>query len=587
VSADYVSPSKRTRRQVQSAIENDENLNPVEFEVEDISPSKTATPSRRQSLAASKATPVTPSTPRHRDAFTKGPATPRHVVMSAGKLFKRMTPHSALTPSSIQTVYHTARQQLARSADPGRLTGRDAEREQLNSFLQRCSSANPSGCLYVSGPPGTGKSAMIQAVTDEYATTTTGVSKAFVNCMSIKSSKDLCNTLLELLNEEHNLNEAQALATLEKLFVPKKKTGPVYLVVLDEIDHLLELGLETLYRLFEWSMHKTARVVMIGIANALDLTSRFLPRLKSKNLKPELLPFLPYTASQIEKIITARLKKLLPPSEEESKFVPFIHPAAILLCAKKVASQSGDLRKAFDICRRALDLVERETKDKHEQEAREKVLQMTPSRKPLGDNANLSSPPRTGVRDSTQVAAETLRAITVEDAPRVSPMHLSKVTAATFGNGMSQRLKCLNLQQKAALCALVALERRNKAAAAAAASSGTPSSKTQTLTPTVKMLYDSYCKLCKRDSVLHPLSSQEFREVVGHLEEAGLVTPVDGKTGSLVVTQTPSRKGHRSGFPAAEEKRVASCVGEKEVEQVTDDVGAGILKSILSGDALD
>ncbi|KAK1989821.1 cell division control protein [Colletotrichum falcatum] len=583
-------PTKRTRRQTRAALDNDENADPegaatpeLDRQSDDdayVEPaSKTIKRSRTQTF--SKTVPITPQTPRHRDAFANSPSTPRQVVKSAGRLFQRLTPQSPLTPGSLQTIYHSARQLFARGADPGQLVGREREREQLVQFVQRCSSSTPSGCLYISGPPGTGKSAMVKEVTGELTQSTT-VRQAYVNCMSVKSSKDLYNTLLDLLGYDSDLSETMAMEELQKVFVTKKKGSPVYLLVLDEIDHILTMGLESLYRLFEWSLQQPSRLVLVGIANALDLTDRFLPRLKSKNLRPELLPFHPYSAAQIKSIITTRLMALLPTDSKE-KTLPFFHPAAIELCSRKVSSQTGDLRKAFEICRRALDVVESETRRQHENEAREKVLQMTPSRKPLGENVN-STGSSGSSRSVSHVAAASLQALTVESAPRVLLKHLNQVTQAAFSNGTNQRLKALNLQQKAALCSLVALEKRNRAKMA---TSLTTPTKSQTLAPTVKALYDTYSILCTRDSVLHPLSSSEFREVIGSLETLGLINPVDGKTGGLVTTQTPSKRGRKSVLPTGEDKRVASCVGEKEMESIAEGVGAGILSSILSGDALD
>jgi cell division control protein 6 len=416
---------------------------------------------------------------------------------------------------------------------------------------------------------------------------TEGVQSAYVNCMSIKSSKDLYNTLMEaVLGEGHDLSEADALNTLQELFCSKKKTSStVYLVMLDEIDHILTMGLECLYRLFEWSLQKPSRLTLVGIANALDLTDRFLPRLKSMNLKPELLPFLPYTAPQIKHIITTRLKSLMPQGKEA--YVPFIHPAAIELCSRKVSSQTGDLRKAFEICRRALDLIEMETRSKHEDEAREKLLQTTPSKRPLGEKVNDASG-RGQSKSIVQVMAESLKGLTVETAPRASIAHLNKVTAAAFSNGTTQRMKALNLQQKAALCALVAYEKRARENAKSADAAGTPSKSQTTLAPTVKMLFDTYCRLCTRESVLHPLSSSEFREVVGSLETLGLVNAVEGKNGSFMTPQTPSKRGRKAAAAASgNEKRIASATGEKDMESMTDGIGSGILKSILSGEALD
>ncbi|KAK7226562.1 hypothetical protein V2G26_014565 [Clonostachys chloroleuca] len=571
-------PSKRARRSTKPILYNDENQDPNSIaEDEDEVP-----PTIRKS--ALKLNPVTPSTPRHRDVFSS-PNTPRHVVMSAGKLFKRLTPSTPLSPSAIQTVYHNARQLFAHGTEPGRLIGRETERAQLSTFLDRCSpsSESPGGCLYVSGPPGTGKSAMITEIMQGY-TDREGVRASYVNCMSIKSSRDLYKTLLEELGYASDSSESEAVSTLQSIFCPKSQdsSSEVYLVTLDEIDHILTMGLESLYRMFEWSLQKSSRLVLIGIANALDLTDRFLPRLKAKNLKPDLLPFLPYTAVQIKQIITGRLKSLMPEGKEG--YVPFVHPAAIELCSRKVASQTGDLRKAFEICRRALDLIEQETRSKHEDEAREQLLQLTPTKRPLGEKVNGAS--GNGSKSIAQIMTRSLKSLTAETAPRASIGHLNKVTAAAFSNGTTQRLKTLNLQQKAALCSLVAFERRTRASFTSA--NGATPSKAQTMAPTIKALFETYCRLCTRDSVLHPLSGSEFREVVGSLETLGLVNAVDGKNGSFITPQTPSKRGRKTTTVASgDDKRIASAVAEKDMESMVDGIGAGILRSILSGEALD
>ncbi|KAI1171205.1 P-loop containing nucleoside triphosphate hydrolase protein [Nemania sp. FL0916] len=603
------SPSKRTRRQTRGSLVNDENADPQEVAIRDdadgdgsdtptshhkraiaeiIEESLPSTPSKRaRRLNDDKPVlkPVTPSTPRFRDALSRVPVTPRHRLMSAGRVSKGRTPQTPVTPSAIQTVYHHARQLFSRSADPGQLIGRDDERQHLTQYLQRCKSANPSGCIYVSGPPGTGKSAMVNEVS-EALVHSTRVKKAYVNCMSIKSSRDLYETLLEQISDSSSLPEGDAATIVEKLLMPRKKSTSVYLVILDEIDHILTLDLESLYKVFEWSMQKTSRLMLVGIANALDLTDRFLPRLKSRNLKPELLPFLPYSAAQIKTIITGRLKSLVP----EGSPLPFMHPAAIELCSRKVSNQTGDLRKAFEICRRAIDLVEMETKQKHEAEVKERILLSTPSRKPLGEKANLSSPSRnTSEKDVSSMLVISLKSLTIENAPRVSIAHLNKITAAAFGNGTNQRLKTLNLQQKAALCSLAALEKQNKTSRTLFVSSSP--SKSHSSAPTIKLLYETYCLLCTRDSLLHPLSGSEFREVIGSLETLSLVAEVDGKTGSLTMALTPSKRTKRGGFAAGaglvDERKVASCVGEKELALAVEGLGADILKSILSGEALD
>lgn len=57
------------------------------------------------------------------------------------------------------------------------------------------------------------------------------------------------------------------------------------LILLDEIDYLLTKDQDILYHLFDWCGVPSSRLVLVGIANALDFTSRFLPRLKAKGCK--------------------------------------------------------------------------------------------------------------------------------------------------------------------------------------------------------------------------------------------------------------------------------------------------------------
>ncbi|KAE8444988.1 hypothetical protein EG329_013994 [Mollisiaceae sp. DMI_Dod_QoI] len=595
--------SKRVKRQGRTEIFTDENDNPFigDFSHDKNQNGEPMDINQSSQSIFTKSVPLkhcvaekhvvqnpTPQTPRHRDVLSKnGPITPRHRVTVTGKPLTPRTPRTPVTPGgSITTVYSKARQLFTRSSEPGRLIGRETEREELSTFIQNGVDRTSGGCTYVSGPPGTGKSAMVNEVTESFEESAL-LQKAYINCMSMKTSKDLYGKLLETFCEGVDVMEGDELKALQTIFVPRKKTKSIYLVTLDEIDHVLSLDLEILYKLFEWSLQKSSHLILIGIANALDLTDRFLPRLKARNLKPQLLPFLPYNATQIKTVITTRLKSLLAADSPTPEYIPFLHPAAIELCSRKVSSQTGDLRKAFDICRRAIDLIEAETKQKHETALKQQILQDSPSKRPLEENNNLSSPTVTSPRKmANKTLSHSFSALTVETAPRALISHVNKITSATFGNGANQRLKALNLQQKAALCALVALEKRKREAVANVMA--TPS-KSKTAAPTIKALYSVYCMLCTRDSILHPLTSTEFRDVVGSLETLSLVSAVDGRNGSFIALTTPNKRGRKfgSGIGIGDEKRVGSCVGEKEVAQAVEGLGAGILKSILSGEGLD
>ncbi|KAH8698287.1 putative cell division control protein Cdc6 [Talaromyces proteolyticus] len=554
-----LSPSKIDSHFKASKPVNNENVKPTEFK--------------------------TPQSKRFRDALANSPpVTPKHRVQVGGKSLTPRTPRNAGAPATNITVYTPARQMFARSANPGRLIGRERERAEMTSFIEGGMESRKGGCMYISGPPGTGKSAMLDEVCRDLNVHSV-VKSTHVNCVSMRTARDIYGKLIETLCDDSEVFSMSEAEKLKSMFIPAKKSTNLYLVTLDEIDHLLTADPEILYSLFEWSLNSKSHLLLIGIANALDLTDRFLPRLKSNNMKPILLPFLPYSAAQIADVINARLRSLLPTREDiPSGFVPFVQPAAVQLCAKKVASQTGDLRKAFDLVKRAIDVIEQETQTKLEKENTNDVTK-SPSKPALTENVNLSSPPRTP-NDKVRTLVDTYTALT---APRASIAHVARITAAVFSQGTTQRLQGLNLQQKAALCALVALDRKRRSGKMCV----TPS-KSKTAAPTVRELFDSYCSLCRLDNVLHPLTATEFKDVIGSLETLGLVGEFQGRgrggtiaSGSGIM-RTPSKSGSSASTPfrGTDEKGLACFVMEKEIVDQIAGPGEGILKAMLAGDCL-
>ncbi|KAJ6263425.1 Cell division control protein [Drechslerella dactyloides] len=569
------SPSKKNVMSTATTVDEAYKISKPSFGIENFKKSTPSTPQKRDRIQ------VLPITPRHR-VLLPGSATKRTPKTPGGRIIDVLTPGTPGTPSS-KTIFTTGKNLFVRSAAPGRLVGRDKERTQLSDFLAEKLANKTGGCMYVSGPPGTGKSALLAEVIADLATD--GIKMVYVNCMATKDPKSIYSKLAEdFLGDESILGNY--VDALEQLFVPKKKSdAAVSIIVLDEMDSLLTKDQEILYKIFEWSFAKTSKLVLVGIANALDLTDRFLPRLKARNFEPTLLPVLPYSAEQIATVVTNRLKTL---NDEtcDAAWIPLIHPTAITLCSKKVAQSTGDLRKCFDICRKAIDMVEQETRTKmHQQQqqaeetgtktdaentptkgsATPMVITPTPTpRKPLSETVVDANSPTTTKPSFTKT--NLLQSLTALSAPRATLAHIARISTTSFGITSNTRLKSLNINQKAVVCALVVLSRKTNGG-------GVP----------VKDLWQRYLELCKADNVLFPtVTKMEFLDILSGLEAAG-VAEVDGGTGGSGVAGTPSKRGRKAAVVGKEERLIRATVKEDEVKAVVGADGGQVLMKMFSG----
>lgn len=71
--------------------------------------------------------------------------------------------------------------------------------------------------------------------------------------------------------------------------------------------------------------------LLLGIANALDLTDRILPRLQSRpKCKPKLLNFTPYSKDQLVAILKDRLSRVRRPGEYSKDLIMYSHIISFL-----------------------------------------------------------------------------------------------------------------------------------------------------------------------------------------------------------------------------------------------------------------
>ncbi len=121
-------------------------------------------------------------------------------------------------------------------------------------------------------------------------------------------------------------------------------------VLLDEIDQLVTRDQLVLYNLFDWPRRAHSKLIVIGIANTMDLPERLLPKVHSR-LGLQRVSFAAYSSLQLEQIARQRL----------GPYTALFDGAALQLVARKVAATTADARRALEVLRRALLLAERES----------------------------------------------------------------------------------------------------------------------------------------------------------------------------------------------------------------------------------
>lgn len=379
------------------------------------------------------------------------------------------------------------------NVDEAWLPTRKEHYERIMSFLDKSigSSASHENCLYITGPPGSGKTAQMDLIIREkfhelvlgcgnklpsheanvlntsYFECADGNFKSValtkINCIALKTGSDVYTKIYNEFSSK-TLSERKMKASLEDVetFI-RSKPNTSFVLILDEMDKLATSGSQygqatkLIVDLFVLTKSKDINLTLIGIANSLDMKDKFLAHLNIRtDILPDVLGFQPYTCEQMVEIVKSKLSK-------SHGSLEVFQPMAITFAAKKCAGNTGDLRKLVDLLRASVEVLETESLKK----------------------------------DPNVIGA------------RVTIAHVAKVVS-TYMNHPSRKTKLtrLNVQQKVVLCCIVNKEKydlfRGK--------------------NTIDEVYDYYTKLLQKSGVMNPLGRSEFYESCNALQTFGVVS---------------------------------------------------------------
>lgn len=398
------------------------------------------------------------------------------------------------------------------------IIGRSVEKEVIQAYLS--SGKTDSKSLYISGPPGTGKTALISSSLSRLPPDQCKVS--FVNCMGL-STTGKHRELWSRVGKDWELIDAAKMKKTketEQQVVEQglKTSSQLFVLVLDEVDFLLNANSKNSAQLLHTLLSlpaaasNNATVKVISISNSLDLTSRKSISALLGNQQPNNLTFAAYGNKEMVEIIKSRVQQAAQICQEGQPIQ--FDDKAIELVARKVEASNGDLRMCLSVSHGAVGVAEDEWKKKLEKVG----PGATPSK------INLS---------------HVLKSLTAYNKLKASAAYGSGVASSSGSSAVDNKVRSLNLQVRIILLALIVARRRAslglRPAHASAASLHITTAPSPTATPsiiTAEALYPTYVYLLTQaSSPFAPAAHADYLDLVMQAEVVGLVL-VEGPGGS-------------------------------------------------------
>uniref|UniRef100_A0AC35TQY9 Origin recognition complex subunit 1 n=1 Tax=Rhabditophanes sp. KR3021 TaxID=114890 RepID=A0AC35TQY9_9BILA len=293
----------------------------------------------------------TPSPPKSLKKQAKSPAIKI-------KKAKKSESHSTKSSAMIKAVKNVEKSELKdlvgalnklhTSETPDKLVCREIEVAAIKSFINLAiSNEGESSAMYISGVPGTGKTASVLQVLKSLSKDKKKTFDfCYVNGMELPQQNKVFSEIYKELCNNVTIAPTKARLALNEMFQRKDASRKPVIILVDELDLLITKRHDIMYDIFNWTTCIDARVSVISIANALDLPERILSQRVTSRIGTNRISFQPYDHHQISKIINYRLKGF-----------HCIENKAIDLASRKIAALNGDLRKAIGIIRKAVELA--------------------------------------------------------------------------------------------------------------------------------------------------------------------------------------------------------------------------------------
>lgn len=218
---------------------------------------------------------------------------------------------------------------------PEALPHREGQIAEIARCVKPALSGKKPYNVFVSGPPGVGKTAVVKFIFRELGEYER-VEPVYVNCWEYNTRHAVLSCMLTAMGGFAPRRGVATDEVFDKLVSVIKGSEKTAIVALDEIDQLLRNdGSQVLYDLSR-SLGKTG---IIAITND-QYVGRFLDTRVKSSLAQENISFMPYSEREVLGILSERAKLAFRVGKQEAGIIPMV--------AKFVSQRGGDLRLGLE-----------------------------------------------------------------------------------------------------------------------------------------------------------------------------------------------------------------------------------------------
>ena len=237
---------------------------------------------------------------------------------------------------------------------------RNSEQKKIEDYIkQGLSTTGNYSSLYISGMPGTGKTASVLASLQKLRKLSdkNHLNKfdcVIINGMKITNNNNVYKQIYNhIFNDNMKSNSNNKCCNMLDTFFKnreyyymkndlRKPHNPHLILIIDEIDCLVSKKMGLLYNIFNWTTYPQGKLIIISISNTIDLPQKTLSKVSSR-MGSNQIAFKPYQKQELETILETTLE-----------YKHLFTKDALSFCCSKVASISGDIRRILNICKAAL-----------------------------------------------------------------------------------------------------------------------------------------------------------------------------------------------------------------------------------------